>query len=233
DPLVCHIALRMAEELAAADDDAADEERAGSTPGAPDRLPAPAFTAIAPALMARARALLDHGSPLVRAAAAVLLLRGGDAAGREVVIAVATGALRGADPEDEAAAIELCGELDLRAAAAALERRAFRGVLGFGRDPLHWHARVALARMGHARATGDILRDLAARDRHRCTLAVAAAGRARLAAARDLIAALRGHDRRADQGAVAEALAALDAADSTPGAPGRPSRARASSRADP
>lgn len=197
DPLVCQIALRMAEELATSGDD--DEAPA-------EEGPAP----IDPALMERARALLEHRSPLVRSAAAVLLARGGDAGGHPVVVAVATGALRGADREDEAAAIELCGELGLEAASGALERRAWSGLLGVGRDPLYWYARVALARMGHARATREILQDIRGRDRHRCTLAVAAAGRARLVAARDPIAALRGDDRRADQGAVEDALAALE-----------------------
>ena len=201
DPLVCHIALRMAEELAASDDGDSDgDQRAAGEEGA---------SPVAPALMERARALLAHRSPLVQSTAAILLTRAGDEAGHAVVLAVATGALRGADREDEAAALELCGELGLDAARPALERRAFGGLLGVGRDPLHWHARVALARMGHARAAREILQDIGGRDRHRCTLAVAAAGRARLAAARDLIAALRGEDRRADQNAVEEALAAL------------------------
>ncbi|WP_437966729.1 HEAT repeat domain-containing protein [Sorangium sp. So ce260] len=185
DPLVCHIALRMFEELG---------ESSGELP---------------PPCVARARALLGHASPLVRATAAVVTARFGDPAGHAVLVEVVGGKLRGVDHEDEAAAIELCGELGLSASLSALERRAFGLRLGLGRDPLRWHARVALARMGHERAIREILSELGAWDRHRRTLAVAAAGRARLAAARAAIAAMRGDERKADQGAVEEALAAI------------------------
>ncbi|AUX47945.1 hypothetical protein SOCE26_094710 [Sorangium cellulosum] len=199
DPLVCHIALRVFEELGEANGD------------------------LPPSGLARAWALLGHTSPLVRAAAAVVLARFGDPAGHAVLVEVAEGKLRGIDHEDEAAAIELCGELGLAAARSALERRAFGLRLGFGRDPLRWHARVALARMGNERAIREILSDLGAWDRHRRTLAVAAAGRARLEAARQPIAAMRGDDRKADQGAVEEALAAItSAAASAPGSPAAP-----------
>jgi hypothetical protein len=64
--------------------------------------------------------------------------------------------------------------------------------------------------MGHERACREILRELGDRDRDVCTLAVAAAGRARLSAARERILALRGSGR-ADPHAVDEALAALSA----------------------
>jgi len=205
DPLVCHIALRMIEELGADTADAAQ----------PAGIPVE--------LMERARALLDHASPLVRGAAAVLLARGGveTAAAHPVLLEAATGALGGVDREDEAAAIELCGELGLEGARPALERRAFGGVLGLGRDPLFWHARVALARMGHERAAADILRDLRARDRDRRTLAVAAAGRARLGAAREILLSMRGDAQRADPSALEEALAALsDREDGSPDATG-------------
>ncbi|WP_437754730.1 HEAT repeat domain-containing protein [Sorangium sp. So ce1389] len=196
DPLVCHIALRMFEELG---------ESAGELP---------------PSGMARARALLGHASPLVRAAAAVITARFGDPVGHAALVEIVEGKLRGVDHEDEAAAIELCGELGLQAARSALERRAFGLKIGFGRDPLRWHARVALARMGHERAVREILGELGAWDRHRRTLAVAAAGRARLQAARAPIAAMRGDERKADQGAVEEALAAIAAAEDAPATPG-------------
>ncbi|WP_437956993.1 HEAT repeat domain-containing protein [Sorangium sp. So ce119] len=197
DPLVCHIALRMFEELG---------EAAGELP---------------PLAMDRTRALLGHASPLVRAAAAVVTARFGDPIGHPVLVEIVDGKLRGVDHEDEAAAIELCGELGLQAGRSALERRAFGLRIGFGRDPLRWHARVALARMGHERAVREILSELGAWDRHRRTLAVAAAGRARLEAARATIAAMRGDERKADQGAVEEALAAIaSAAEGAPTAPG-------------
>ncbi len=189
DGFVCQIALRMAEEVAGDDRNALDER-----------------------VFLRARALLLHGPPTVRVAAAVFLARASaeraDRAVREVLVAVALDELRSGDGEDEAAAIELCGELDLRAARVGLEKRAFSRVV-LRRDRLAWHARVALARMGHERASQEIVRELGSWDRDRRTLAVAAAGRARLAAAHALIAAMRGDAARADPGAVDEALASL------------------------
>jgi HEAT repeat protein len=189
DPLVCQIALRMAEELG---------EAAGS---------------VDDAVLERARALVGAKAPVVRVAAAVVLARGSDdpSAAEPVLVAVANGSIQTTDGEDEAAAIELCGELGLEAARPGLEKRAFGGMMGLFRDRFAWHARVALARMGHARAAEAILRDLASWDRDQRTLAVAAAGRARLAAARPELEAMRGDARRADPDAVAEALRALGA----------------------
>jgi hypothetical protein len=194
DALVCHIALRMAEELSSAD---------GEDGGVDARV------------LVRARALLAHDAAEVRVASAILLAAvetPGSAlrrASEEILVQVASGGLKTRDREDEAAAIELAGALGLEAARPGLERRAFGGLLGLRRDPLAWHARVALARMGHARACREILRELSAADRDLRTLAVAAAGRARLAAAREPIAAMRGDEARADPDAVAEALAIL------------------------
>lgn len=191
DPLVCQIALRMAEELAAAEGE------------------------VDAAVLARARALVVDGPASVRAAAAVILARGGDesAVGHDVLVRVVACELETTDGEDEAAAIELCGELGLQAARAALERRAFGGVVGLFRDRFAWHARVALARMGHVRATQAILRELGGWSREGRTLAVAAAGKARLVEARALISAMRGDAGRADPDAVEEALLALGEAD--------------------
>lgn len=193
DPLVCHIALRMIEELATKRDEQGEEH------GVPEEA------------LARARALLQHEGGAVRVAAAILLARAGEEAGRELLVKVARGDLATGEGDDEAAAIELCGELGLHAARAGLERRAFGGILGFGRDRFAWHARVALARMGHERATREILRELGSLDRDRRTLAVAAVGRARIEAARPLVEAMRGDETRADASAVTEALAALAA----------------------
>lgn len=199
DAFVCHIALRMAEEIAEADDGALEER-----------------------MLIRARALLHHGPPLVRVASAVLLARlppeespaAHARAVGEVLIAVALGELSTSDGQDEAAAIELCGELGLSAARPGLEQRAFGRRL-FRRDRFAWHARVALARMGHERACSEIVRELDAWDRDRRTLAVAAAGRAHLTAARERIAAMRGDAERADPHAVAEALVVLAPAEAS------------------
>jgi hypothetical protein len=183
DAFVCHIALRMT-----------DEVRDGGP--------------VDPRVLIRAKALLGHESAEVKVACAILLASEGDARVLRILAQAARGELRTRDPEDEAAAVELSGELGLAEARAGLEKRAFGGLLGLRRDPLAWHARVALARMGHERACREILRELEARDRDVCTLAVAAAGRARLSAARERILALRGSSR-ADPHAVDEALAAL------------------------
>jgi HEAT repeat protein len=184
DPLVCHIALRMSEELGEGEVD--------------------------PRVLTRARALLGRAAPEVRVASAILLAHSGDRAGAAVIGEVGAGKLKTTVREDEAAAVELCGALGLDAARAGLEKRAFGGMLGFLRDPFAWHARVALARLGHERAAKEILRELGDRDRDVRTLAVAAAGRARLGAARAAITAMRGDAERADPDAVTEALAALD-----------------------
>ncbi len=191
DPLVRQIALRMAEEI-------------GAEQGHVDA-----------AVLERAQALLDDGPAVVRVAAAVVLARGGDdtVPAHPVLIGVANGVVETTDGEDEAAAIELCGELGLEAALPGLERRAFGGMMGMFRDRFAWHARVALARMGHARAAQTILRELGSWDRDQRTLAVAAAGRARLAVARQAIVGMRGDAERADPDAIEEALRVLGAAD--------------------
>jgi HEAT repeat protein len=185
DPLVVHVALRMLEELAG---EAPPGERA----------------------LARAKVLLSHEAAAVRVAAAVVLARAGDTSGRDLLVKAATGGVSDIEGEDVAAAIELCGELGLTSAKEALTRRAFGGFLGIGKDRFQWHARVALARMGHERAIREILADLGSWDRERRTLAVAAAGRAGLSAARETIAGMLGSPERADPDAVEEALRALD-----------------------
>lgn len=157
----------------------------------------------------RARAALRDDAPNVRLAAAILLARVGDACGSEVIRAVVERKDRVASLEDEQAAIELCGELQISDARAALSRRAF-GFFGLFRDPLAWHARVALARLGDAQAKTAILRGLSAFTRDARTIAVAAAGRARL---REAYPILRGMTpAQADPETVAEALAELEAA---------------------
>lgn len=188
DALVAHIALRVAEDFGKAEGEV--DER----------------------VMVRARALSNHDAPEVRVLSAILLAPRGDAHAKDVLVKVACGDLKTRDREDEATAIELAGELGLSAARAGLERRAFGGLLRFMRDPLAWHARVALARMGHDRAGKEIIKELGASDRDVRTLAVAAAGRARLVSARDRISAMRGDEDRADPHAVDEALDTLAAA---------------------
>ncbi|MBK7581543.1 MAG: HEAT repeat domain-containing protein [Myxococcales bacterium] len=177
-------------------------------------------TSVAPARLAsRARVLLDDEVAEVRLAAALLLGRLGDKSGADVlVVAVGTGSGTH-EPEDAEAAIELAGELGLAAARAGLVKRAF-GLFGVSRDPFAWQAKVALARLGDARARSSILQGLDAWTRDARTLAVAAAGRARLKEARTLILAMRGRPERAEPSAVEESLRLLGAADHIDAAPG-------------
>jgi HEAT repeat protein len=159
------------------------------------------------ALVQRARGALRDDDLGVQLAAAILLATLGEAAGGQRLVEVLNARGRIKHAEDEIIAIELCGELELEAATPGLERRAF-GVFG-GRTPVSWHARVALALMGHARAKSVILRGLSAWSRDARTLAVAAAGRARLTEARALLERMRGAPGRAEPDAVSEALAAI------------------------
>ena len=160
-------------------------------------------------LRQRARAALRDEVPNVRLAAAILLARVGDASGADVICAVVNKQDRVASLEDEQAALELAGELKLSEARPALTRRAF-GFFGLFRDPLAWHARVALARLGDEQAKTAILRGLSAFTRDARTIAVAAAGRARLSEARAILRRMT--PAQADPETVAEALAALEAA---------------------
>lgn len=171
---------------------------------------------IPPALLDRARELLSDSDPTVRVAAAVVLSRSGQRAGVPLLIDVVRGRLATRELEDEAAAVELLGELGVTEAVPHLERRAFT-LLGFGESRFAWQALVSLARMGHVRAKSRILRDLRSWSRDRRTLAVAAAGRAGLAEARAAVLAMQGDETRADADTVAAALDQLGrAANATP-----------------
>jgi HEAT repeat protein len=105
--------------------------------------------------------------------------------------------------------MELCAELGLEAARPGLAARAWGGWLGSA-SPLAFQARVALARLGDERARDHILRGLSSWSRETRTRAVAAAGQARLEAARARLLQMRGDESRADPESVSEALRALD-----------------------
>lgn len=188
DPEVRHVALRVAEEVFGG--------------RAPEQVPLP--------LVQRARGALRDDNRGVQMAAAILLSVLGDASGRERLVEMVNARQRVVHAEDEGIAIELCGQLGLKHALPGLERRAF-GLWG-GRTPVSWHARVALAELGHDRAKTAILRGLSAWSRDARTLSVAAAGRARLREAREILVRMRGAPERAEQDAVTEALAAIDGA---------------------
>jgi hypothetical protein len=152
-------------------------------------------------LVAKLGSLLADPSSSVRIAAAIVLARSSDRRALPILVDVVRGALSTPEAEDEAAAVELVGELGVDEARPHLERRAF-GFLRLGSDRFAWQALVALARMGHPRARSRILRDLGSWSRDKRTLAVAAAGRARVAEALPLVRAMKGDERLAEPSTV-------------------------------
>lgn len=166
--------------------------------------------AVPESFLARARAALSDSTTAVRATAAVFLAARGEASARAVLVGVIDGSVPAGTVADQQAAIELSAELGLQQAIPGLQRRAFPSLVS-RLPPLAWHAKVALARLGEPRAQHAILSGLVAWTRETRTLAVVAAGRARLVAARDAIRAFRGDPSRADPDAVEEALSLLGA----------------------
>jgi HEAT repeat protein len=147
--------------------------------------------------------------------AAIYLARLGRETGRDLVLEVVAEMRRTPEIEDEQACVELAGELEMRAAIPHLERRAWgtrrvlRSVLSWGagdRRSCAWHARIALARMGHERARAEIVADLASWRRETREAAVVAAGRARIREARGALQNLGG---TVDASLVREALVRL------------------------
>jgi hypothetical protein len=198
DDAIAHIALRVAEERL-------------DTGRAPDAR-----------LIARARALVAESrssspgsrrNPDVVLVAAILLAKTGDGRGHDILLRVIRGQNVGAangpapEKEDERAAVELAGEIGLAAAVPDLERRVW-GLARFVRDTCSFHARIALARMGHERAQKEILAELASSRREVLAGAVVSAGRARLVEARTAIAQLT--SAAVDPELTREALSKLD-----------------------
>lgn len=173
DPAVAHIALRVAEERV---------DRDGVSTTARWRSFAKA-----------AEAHLGDEHPDVALAAAILLAKRGHEGAKARVLAVVRGEGPAVNKEDEAAAVELAGELGLRDAIPHLERR-FRGLARFLRDTCSLSARIALARLGDERASRSILDDLSARSDATRGAAIVAAGRARLEAARGALSEMKGPD---------------------------------------
>jgi HEAT repeat protein len=161
------------------------------------------------ALLAALGELLDDAEPAVALAAALPLARAGSERARAVLVSALNRSSGEAQIEDEQAAIELCAELGLDAVRPGLAARAWGGWLGSG-SPLAFQARVALARLGDERARAHILRGLSSWSRETRSRAVAAAGQARLEAARTRLLQMRGDERQADPESVGEALRALD-----------------------
>jgi HEAT repeat protein len=192
DDAIAHIALRVA------------EERLDTLRRVPDGR-----------LLARARALVENartnaGQGDVALVAAILLAKAGDERGQDLVLRVVRGERIGGklpDKEDEQAAVELVGELGLRDAIPPLERRVW-GVARFVRDTCGFHARIALARMGHERARAEITAELGSGRREVRSAAVVSAGRARMTEVRDVISRLTAAS--VDPELTREALAQLD-----------------------
>jgi HEAT repeat protein len=126
---------------------------------------------------------LEDAEVDVRIAAAFLFAKEGDARAAQVLIEGLTRGVRLPAPEDEQELIELAGELGLRAAEPGLIRHAW-GRLGLVPGRFAWQAKVALARIGNARAQNEILKGLSSWNRDTRTLSVVAVGRAGLSQAR-------------------------------------------------
>lgn len=156
----------------------------------------------------RLAARLADPDPDVAVAAAVLLAPRGVEAARDVLVDALNRRRSFAHADDEQAAIDLCAELRLEAALPGLRARAFGGLL-LGSSALSFQARIALARLGDERARQHILRGLSSWSRSVRAQSVAAAGRARLEAARPRLLQMRDAGDL-DPRAVVEALDALD-----------------------
>lgn len=165
-----------------------------------------------PELVASARRALT-GTPTTASTPAALFLHAhADRSGDRVLVGALAGDVPVSSEADLQAVMEAAAELGLAEARPALSRRAF-GVFGARSDALGWSACIALARLGDERARRAILRGLSSWTRDGRTLAVAAAGRARLRAAREVILGFRNDPTRADPDAVEEALSRLDGVD--------------------
>lgn len=163
----------------------------------------------APRTHRAALAALQDQEEGIRVAAALLLAFWRDQAGASVLLDTVGGKLRARELQDEIAAVEMVGALELRDAIPALERRAY-SVKRLLSEQCSFSAKVSLARLGHERARADILRGLQAWSQVRREEAVVAAGKARLEAARTHLEALWKRPDRADPTLVRDALEALE-----------------------
>lgn len=141
------------------------------------------FTEVSAETRAVCAAVLSDEEPDVRVAAAFLFAKERDDRAARVLVEALTRGVRLPAPEDEQELIELAGELGLGGAEAGLVRHAW-GRLGLVPGRFAWQAKVALARLGNARARKEILRGLSSWNRDTRTLSVVAVGRAGLQEAR-------------------------------------------------
>jgi hypothetical protein len=210
-------AERVATALDAALDDADAAIRYIAMRLAEERLAAHPGERASARLAERARRLVDEGDAPLAVVAGLYLARLGEARGREAVLDVIAERRTAPELEDEQGCVELAGELGMTEAIPHLERRAWaprrvaRELLSWGagdRVSCAFHARIALARLGHERARGEILADLGSWRRETREAAVVAAGRGRVLEAR---AALERLGDSADPALVREALLRLGA----------------------
>lgn len=128
---------------------------------------------------AAAEVALRDDDVKVRTAAAMLLAPLGNTLARQTLIQALNERIALPAAEDEQTLIEMVGELNLKDAMAGL-RAYCRGRFGLIPGRFAWQARVAMARLGDARAIAAIRRGLASRNADTRVLAVAAVGQARL-----------------------------------------------------
>lgn len=161
-----------------------------------------------------ATSLRDAHLDVVLAAALFTLrvAKGEHLATARTVIAeiVRTGRWKGQAPnkEDEGAAVEIAGELGMKELVPDLVRRAY-GLKRLVADSCSFHAKIALARLGHERTVTAVLADLSSRSLETRTLAVMTAGRAELAEARPLLEKLAETEGKVDAEILKDALAVL------------------------
>jgi HEAT repeat protein len=193
DGAIRYIAMRVAEERLAASPSEARERPSDGAAASPSEARERPSAEVA-GLLERAERLVDDADDALAVVAGLYLARLGRPRGCAVVLDVVAENRSTPELEDEQACVELAGDLPLRAAIPHLERRAWgtrrmvRTVLSWGagdRASCAWHARIALARMGHERARAEIIADLTSWRRETREAAVVAAGRARIHEARE------------------------------------------------
>ena len=165
-----------------------------------------------PGLVESAERVATGAATAASTSAALCLAARGDRSVGRVLVGALAGKVPVSSDADLQAVTEAVAELGLDEARPALARRAF-GPLGVRADAVGWHACIALARLGDERARRAIVRRLSAWSRDARSLAVVAAGRARLRAAREVILGFRNRPERADPEAVEEALSRLEGLD--------------------
>jgi HEAT repeats len=130
-------------------------------------------------LLGAAEKRLGDEDVKVRVAAALLLAPRSPTLGHSILVDAVNSGLKLPAAVDEQALLELVGTLGLEAAQPGLRRHA-RGLFGLTPGPFAWQAKVALAQLGEPTALREIARGLRSRRRDTRSLAVAAAGQARL-----------------------------------------------------